>query len=53
MNLIRITEPGDPRLERLIPLYEEAFPECERRDIRPIETLDAREAGNAFQRDRM
>jgi possible acetyltransferase protein len=39
MNLIRITEPGDPRLERLIPLYEEAFPECERRDIRQLKRL--------------
>ncbi|MBC5620775.1 MULTISPECIES: GNAT family N-acetyltransferase [Butyricimonas] len=39
MNLIRITEPGDIRLQRLIPLYEEAFPENERRDIKQLQRL--------------
>lgn len=39
MNLIRITEPGDLRLQRLIPLYEEAFPEEERRNIKQLKRL--------------
>ncbi|KIO43379.1 MULTISPECIES: GNAT family N-acetyltransferase [Porphyromonadaceae] len=33
MNLIRITSPDDRNLDRLIPLYEDAFPAEERRDI--------------------
>ena len=33
VNLIRITEPTDIRLQKLIPLYKEAFPEEERRNI--------------------
>lgn len=31
MELLRITSAADPLLERLFPLYEEAFPEAERR----------------------
>lgn len=31
MTLIRITSADDSRLNRLIPLYEESFPESERR----------------------
>ena len=33
MTLIRITSADDSRLNRLIPLYEESFPESERRKI--------------------
>ncbi|MDR2413780.1 MAG: GNAT family N-acetyltransferase [Odoribacteraceae bacterium] len=32
ITLHRIREPGDALLERLVPLYEEAFPPAERRD---------------------
>ena len=39
MNLIRITNPDDPALDRLIPLYEESFPEEERRAIGPLKEL--------------
>lgn len=45
MNLIRITNPEDKTLDRLIPLYEESFPAEERREInqlrRMIETYDS------------
>ena len=37
VNLIRITEPTDIRLQKLIPLYKEAFPEEERRNIKQLE----------------
>ena len=39
VNLIRITEPTDIRLQKLIPLYKEAFPEEERRNIKQLERL--------------
>lgn len=39
VNLIRITEPTDIRLQKLIPLYKEAFPEEERRNIEQLERL--------------
>jgi ribosomal protein S18 acetylase RimI-like enzyme len=39
VNLIRITEPTDIRLQKLIPLYMEAFPEEERRNIKQLERL--------------
>ena len=39
VNLIRITEPTDIRLQKLIPLYEEAFPKEERRNIDQLKRL--------------
>ena len=39
MNLIRITESDDTRLEKLIPLYVAAFPVEERRDIDQLKRL--------------
>ena len=39
VNLIRITDPTDIRLQKLIPLYKEAFPEEERRNIKQLERL--------------
>ena len=39
VNLIRITEPTDIRLQKLISLYEEAFPEEERRKIKQLKRL--------------
>ena len=32
MKLIRISDPADIRLKKLLPLYEEAFPASERRE---------------------
>ena len=39
VNLIRITDPTDIRLQKLISLYEEAFPEEERRKIKQLKRL--------------
>ena len=39
MTLIRITSADDSRLNRLIPLYEESFPESERRKIGQLKRM--------------
>lgn len=39
VNLVRITDPTDIRLQKLISLYEEAFPEEERRKIKQLKRL--------------
>lgn len=39
VNLIRITEPTDIRLQKLLSLYEEAFPEEERRNAKQLKRL--------------
>lgn len=39
MNLIRVTDPNDANLKRLITLYEEAFPASERRKIEQLKRL--------------
>lgn len=39
LKLIRIVDPGDVRLEKLLPLYEEAFPVAERRDAEQLRKL--------------
>lgn len=41
MSLIRITSANDQRLDRLIPLYEESFPESERRKIAQLKRMIA------------
>lgn len=41
MNLVHITSPEDSALDRLIPLYEESFPEEERREITQLKRLVA------------
>lgn len=41
MNLVHITSPADSALDRLIPLYEESFPEEERREITQLKRLVA------------
>lgn len=41
IQLIRITDPADPLLQRLLPLYEEAFPLSERRDEAQLKRLIA------------
>ena len=41
MQLIRITDPADLLLQRLLPLYEEAFPLSERRDEAQLKRLIA------------
>ena len=39
MTLSRITSADDSRLNRLIPLYEESFPESERRKIGQLKRM--------------
>lgn len=39
MKLVRITKSDDNYLERLVPLYKEAFPVEERRDIEQLKHL--------------
>ena len=48
MNLIRITSPDDRNLDRLIPLYEDAFPAEERRDIGQLRRMIKREIRYVF-----
>ena len=42
MTLIRITSADDSRLNRLIPLYEESFPESEEEKNRAVKANDCR-----------
>lgn len=48
MNLVRITSPADCLLDRLIPLYEESFPEEERRRIGQLKELIQNEPAMYF-----
>ena len=47
MELIRITNPDDYRLNQLVSLYEEAFPKEERRDVVQLKFL-IKEQSNMF-----
>lgn len=48
MNLVHITRPDDSLLDRLIPLYEESFPEEERRGIAQLKRLIAGQPAMCF-----
>lgn len=48
MNLVHITSPADNALDRLIPLYEESFPQEERRDIEQLKHLIAGQSAMRF-----
>ena len=48
INLIRITEPTNIRLQKLIPLYMEAFPGGGETKYQAIGTFDTGKNGDAF-----